>query len=177
VVLKHKRQPGLARAEAERVRNTFKKQLCVEMLKEGFHASFRQLDRILKLQTAERHRLGAEHPVWERPLLHQEHSKLEYLCRKLTRAELAERGHDARALYASYFDLANYFILTDDSWLSDFFFDKCLSIAEQSGGGGERANSDRQREAEAQCNLGFSYERRSKHIRPNKLFSLTNLNN
>jgi hypothetical protein len=92
VILRHTRQPSLRRNEAEKMRNTFKKQLCVEMLKEGFHSSFRELDLILKLQISERNRVGSEHPVWDRPLLHQENYKLEYLCKKLNKAELAQRN-------------------------------------------------------------------------------------
>lgn len=61
------------------------------MLKDGFHKSFRELDFIIKLQIQERYRVGSEHPVWEKPLLDNEHDKLEYLCKKLTESELSER--------------------------------------------------------------------------------------
>jgi hypothetical protein len=166
-VLRHNRQPSLTRNEAERMRNTYKRELCIAMLKDGFHNSFRELDLILKLQVNERHRVGAEHPVWERPLLHQEDFKLEYLCRKLKQAETAQRKSEIKTLYASYYDLANFFILTDDSWLSDYFFNKCLTITEQHGA----SNLDKQREAEAQCNLGFSYEKQSLYL--NYIFAYT----
>ena len=62
------------------------------MLAEGFHKSFRELDFILKLQIKDRHRLGPEHPIWDRPLLDQEQNKLSYLCQKLNKAESAERN-------------------------------------------------------------------------------------
>ncbi len=62
------------------------------MLCEGFHKSFREIDFILKLQIEDRHRLGSEHPVWDRPLLDNENTKLEYLGRKLNKAESAERN-------------------------------------------------------------------------------------
>ena len=62
------------------------------MLSEGYHKSFRELDFILKLQIEDRYRLGSEHPIWDRPLLDQEHSKISYLGQKLNKAELAERS-------------------------------------------------------------------------------------
>jgi hypothetical protein len=62
------------------------------MLIEGFHKSFREIDIILKLQIEERHRVGSEHPVWNRPLLDCENVKLEYLCKKLNLAESSERS-------------------------------------------------------------------------------------
>ena len=74
----------------QRKKNSYKKQLCVEMLREGFHKSFRELDVIIRLQIEERYRLGSEHPVWDRPLLDQEPRKLDYLCKKLNLAERSE---------------------------------------------------------------------------------------
>ncbi len=127
------------------------------MLKEGYHKSFRELDEILKLQIEDRHRLGNEHPVWERPLLDQESKKLEYLCNKLNRAEASERAGDHKNLYANYFDLANYFKLTDDSWLADYFFNKCLNITES-----KNTTLEPQRKAETYCNLGLAFEKQSK---------------
>lgn len=61
------------------------------MLYEGFHKSYRELISIFKLQIEDRHSLGPEHPIWERPLLDYESEKLSYLCKKLNRAETAER--------------------------------------------------------------------------------------
>ena len=53
--------------------------------------------------------------------------------------------------------LANYFLETDDLRLSDHFFNSCLETALQIHGGlGKR------KEAEAHCNMGLAYERRSK---------------
>ena len=72
------------------MKNSFKKQLCIDMLRQGYHKSFRELDSILKFQIEDRYRLGSEHPVWDRPLLDQEHVKLEYLGKKLKSAEASE---------------------------------------------------------------------------------------
>lgn len=61
------------------------------MLYEGYHKSFKELNSIFKLQIEDRHRLGHEHPIWDRPLLDAEEAKLTYLCKKLNVAESAER--------------------------------------------------------------------------------------
>ena len=132
------------------------------MLKEGYHKSFRELDFILKLQIKERHRVGSEHPVWSRPLLDHEEEKLSYLCRKLNKAEAAERSGEFKILYTNYFDLANYFIITDDSWLSDYFFQKCLGITDGPGIFSDNRQLEPELQAEAECNIGFSFEKQSK---------------
>lgn len=76
----------------KRMKSCLKRKLCIDMLRQGYHKSFRELDLIFRLQIDERNRLGSEHPVWDRPLLDQEAEKLEYLCRKLNSAEAAERA-------------------------------------------------------------------------------------
>ncbi|RNA08109.1 tetratricopeptide repeat 29 [Brachionus plicatilis] len=154
--LNHHRQQLLDRYEKEKLKNTFKKQLCVEMLKDGYHKSFRELDFILKLQIQDRYRVGSEHPVWDRPLLDNEHEKLEYLCNKLTDAESSERTNEFKKVYINYSDLANYFLLKDDPWLSDYFFEKCLNIVQD-----KSHNLDDQFLAEAHSNLGLAHERQT----------------
>ena len=69
------------------------------MLRQGFHKSFREIDFILKLQIEDRHRVGPEHPVWDRPLLDQEPNKLEYLSKKLNKAETAESFGTIRCFF------------------------------------------------------------------------------
>lgn len=62
-------------------------------------------------------------------------------------------------VYSSNQDLANYFLLTDDIWLSDYFFEKCLTIAKK-----HYSSSDVPILADAHCNLGLAYERQSKYF-------------
>lgn len=83
-----------------RLKNSFKKQICVQMLFEGYQKSFRELDSIFKLQVEDRNRLGPEHPIWDRPLLDYEHDKLTYLCKKLNQCEATERDCN---LFLNYF--------------------------------------------------------------------------
>lgn len=72
--------------------------MCIEMLFDGYQKSFRELDRVLKLQMTDRYRLGSEHPVWEKPLLDQEPDKLSYLCAKLNLGEEAERARNFKKI-------------------------------------------------------------------------------
>jgi len=61
------------------------------MLRQGYHHSFRELCGILAWQKEDRERLGAEHPLHQRPLLDAEPDKLRFLCQYLNKAEEAER--------------------------------------------------------------------------------------
>ena len=54
-------------------------------------------------------------------------------------------------------NLADYFLLTDDNWLADYFYEKCLNLCLK-----QYASLGPQVLAEAQCNLGLAYERRGK---------------
>ena len=151
------------------------------MLGQGYHKSFREIDIILKLQIADRHRLGSEHPVWDRPLLENENTKLEYLGKKLNKAETAERNgkycynwvygeniklkcmivnqDDYQTVYKNYHDIASYFLIQDDTWLSDYFYGKCLKITQS------HSNTDKMKLAEAFCNMGLACERQSKLLK------------
>jgi hypothetical protein len=61
------------------------------MLRHGYHHSFRELHSILAWQKEDRERLGAEHPLHQRPLLDAEVDKLSFLCKYLNKAEESER--------------------------------------------------------------------------------------
>jgi hypothetical protein len=124
------------------------------MLHQGFHKSYREIEMILKLQIDDRYRLGSEHPIWDRPLLDQEYKKIEYLSMNLNSAETAEYDNNYEEILSIYHNLANYFLLRDDTWLSDYFFEKCFKIAS------DNLNDD-EKLAEASCNLALAYERQS----------------
>lgn len=57
-------------------------------------------------------------------------------------------------MYHSYLELASYFQKSDDRWLSDSFYEKCLSVAQT------YPQLDPQLAAEAHLNVGLAYERR-----------------
>ncbi len=74
-----------------RFRSSLQRQLSIDMLRHGYHNSFRELCAILAWQKEDRERLGAEHPLHRRPLLDAEPEKLRFLCQYLNKAEEAER--------------------------------------------------------------------------------------
>ena len=63
---------------------------------------------------------------------------------------------DLKLIYAAFHDLANYFEMSEDVWLSDYFFKKCLAIVTNG-----KTNWEIRKEAESHCNLGLSYEKQS----------------
>ena len=124
------------------------------MLRQGYHHSFRELCTILTWQKEDRERLGAEHPLHRRPLLDAEPDKLRSLCTYLNKAEEAERRCQYSTTYKSYLELASYFLKSDDRWLSDFFYEKSLTVAQTF------SQLDPKLAAEAYLNVGLAHERR-----------------
>lgn len=74
-----------------RYRNTYKHNLCLDMLQEGFHKSFAELFALIKTQNEERERAGPESILWNQTLLENEPEKLDTLKEYLTKAEKASR--------------------------------------------------------------------------------------
>jgi hypothetical protein len=139
------------------------------MLRQGYHHSFREFCAILVWQKEDRQRLGSEHPIHRQPLLDKEPDKLRFLCKHLNQAEEAARRcmflvslHKLNILilakssnmYKSYLEIASFFSKSDDHWLSDVFYKKCLSIAQT------YSQLDSELAAQAYLNIGLSYERK-----------------
>ena len=57
-------------------------------------------------------------------------------------------------MYKNYLELASFFSKTDDYWLSDSFYDKCLVVAKTN------SQLDPQFAAEAYLHVGLAFERR-----------------
>ena len=74
-----------------RYRNTYEHNLCLDMLKEGFHQSFRELFNLMEKQKADIGRLGTDSGLSDQPLLENEPAKLDQLKHHLTTAEAAKR--------------------------------------------------------------------------------------
>lgn len=74
-----------------RYRNTYEHNLCLDMLKEGFHQSFRELFNLMEKQKADIGRLGTDSVLSDQPLLENEPAKLDQLKHHLTTAEAAKR--------------------------------------------------------------------------------------
>lgn len=62
-----------------------------------------------------------------------------------------------KKVYVNNNDLAYYFLLKDDFWLSDYFFEKCLKTVQD-----KSHILNEEFLAEAHSNLGLAYERQSK---------------
>ncbi|CAF4370213.1 unnamed protein product [Rotaria socialis] len=150
----YEEQTTLQKEDTERFRSSLQRQLSIDMLRQGYHHSFREGCAILAWQKEDRERLGAEHPLHERPLLDGEPDKLRFLCLYLNKAEEAERRCQYSNMYHSYLELASFFLKSDDRWLSDSFYEKCLSVAQT------YQQLDPQLAAEAHLNVGLAYERR-----------------
>ena len=164
----------------DRYRSSLHRQLAVDMLRQGYHNSFRELCDILVWQKEDRERLGTEHPLHRQPLLNEEPDKLRFLCIYLSKAEEAERkcmflvflrklnililGQYSN-VYKSYLEIASFFSKSDDYWLSDLFYKKCLSVAQT------YPQLDSELAARAYLNIGLSYERKGWINSRNKIYT------
>lgn len=74
-----------------RYRNTYEHNLCLDMLKEGFHQSFQELFNLMEKQKQDIKSLGADSGLSDQPLLEDQPEKLDQLKYHLTTAEAAKR--------------------------------------------------------------------------------------
>lgn len=65
--------------------------LCLEMLKDGFHHSFCELFNLMKREKEEHQRLGPDSGLQDQPLVQDQPEKLEHMKVHLTAAETAKR--------------------------------------------------------------------------------------
>lgn len=144
-------QPELSKRQTTSYRNSYKHNLCLDMLQEGYHRSFDELFALIKQQEEERQQQGPESLMWSMTLLKDQHEKLDMLKRHLTLAEKAYRAGDFADVYRNRFTLACYF-QTTDKWLADHFFQTCLQTA------GEMSDGDGKMKAEGHCNVGLAME-------------------
>ncbi|CAF4506508.1 unnamed protein product, partial [Rotaria sp. Silwood2] len=149
----YEKQPSLQKIDTEKYRNSLQRQLSIDMLRQGNHQSFRELCTILEWQKNDREQLGIEHPHHRRPLLDGEPDKLRFICTCFNKIEEAERRRQYSNMYKSYIELASFFSKTDDYWLSDLFYNKCLSVTQT------HSQFDPPLVAEAYLNVGLVYER------------------
>lgn len=145
-------QPMLTKRQTTAYRNTYKHNLCVDMLQNGFHLSFCELFALMKRQEDQRLQAGPESLMWSITLLQDQHDKLDVLKYHLTRAETAQRKGDFQEVYRERYELARYFQTANDKWLADHFFDTCLDTSSlvTTDGGKVRA--------EGFCNVALAQE-------------------
>jgi len=93
-----------------RYRNTFKHNLCLDMLQAGFHRAFSELHMLMTKQRAAREAAGPDSVLWNEPLLENEQEKLESMKFYLMEAEEALRNGEFyleayQMKFTSYFNL------------------------------------------------------------------------
>uniref|UniRef100_A0A4W3HPK5 Tetratricopeptide repeat protein 29 n=1 Tax=Callorhinchus milii TaxID=7868 RepID=A0A4W3HPK5_CALMI len=133
-------------------RNSYKHNICLDMLREGYHRSFSELSALIHKLNAFREAEGPGSDIWQQKTLEEQHEKLDKLQCFLTRAEAAQRAGLYEEVYNSQLSLACYFKGTEDKLLSDYFFETCLKTTAMI------SSDERQKEAEANANLGLAYE-------------------
>jgi len=142
--------PILRKKDIAKFRNTYKHNLCLDMLTEGYHLSFCEMINLIRQQMEKREAAGPESFLWTKPVLQDQTEKLDVMKTQLTEAEGANRmGHFGREYKARY-ELAQFFKANeDDHWLVDHFFSTCLEVAMKVDDDGGKM------QAEGNCNVGL----------------------
>ncbi|XP_026854446.2 tetratricopeptide repeat protein 29 isoform X2 [Electrophorus electricus] len=132
-------------------RNTLRQNLCVSMLREGFHRSFAEFFSLLERWRASREAAGPGSALWQQRPLEKHPRKLEPLREHLTRAESAERAGQYVEVYENYLALARFFSEPEDRWIRYHFYELSLLSA------GKIKMDSGKREAEANGHMGEVY--------------------
>lgn len=154
-----KKTASFDKIDTSRYRNTYEHNLCLDMLKEGFHQSFQELFNLMEKQKQDIQSLGEDSGLSDQPLLEDEPEKLDQLKHHLTTAEAARRRGKMDQVYHSLLSLARFFEETEAFWLSDHFYGSCLKTSLKIRGDGRR------KESEANCNMGLASEKRGDLIK------------
>ncbi|XP_078481534.1 LOW QUALITY PROTEIN: tetratricopeptide repeat protein 29-like [Ciona intestinalis] len=150
-------KPAMSKVDTSIYRNSYKHNMCVEMLKEGFHKSFEELFNLIEQRKTKRLEAGVDSVLWHEKSLEEQSEKLDQLWLHLTKAEAALRVGKWEEVYAARHQLAQFFLSTGDQWLSDHFFKSALEFSLNIRLDGGR------REAEANCNMGLAFERNEQY--------------
>ncbi|KAG8453942.1 hypothetical protein GDO86_000532, partial [Hymenochirus boettgeri] len=136
-------------------RNSLKHNVCIEMLRRGYHKSFSELFTVIQKWNALRDAGGPGSAIWHDKPLETQQDKLDQLQHFLTRAEAAQRAGYYEEVYENQLALAQYFQNLGDRWLSNHFFKCCFQTATKIKTDGRR------KEAEAHEHLGLVEEENS----------------
>uniref|UniRef100_A0A8C6ND21 Tetratricopeptide repeat protein 29 n=1 Tax=Melopsittacus undulatus TaxID=13146 RepID=A0A8C6ND21_MELUD len=143
---------GLSKQEAAANRNSYKKNICIDMLRQGYHKSFSELFALIEKWNALREAAGPGSAIWQQKSLEEQPDKLDQLYHFLTRAEAAHRAGHYEEVYDNQLNLAYYFNDPEDKWLSNYFYEECFNTA-------KLITTDiRKREAQAHANMGLIKE-------------------
>ncbi|NXG12386.1 TTC29 protein, partial [Sakesphorus luctuosus] len=133
-------------------RNSYKKNICIDMLRRGYHKSFSELFTLIQKWNALREAAGPGSAIWHEKSLEEQPDKLDQLYHFLTRAEAAQRAGHYEEVYDNQLNLAYSFNDPEDKWLSDYFYEQCFNTAQlvKLDGG--------KRKAQAHVNMGLINE-------------------
>ncbi|XP_071609806.1 tetratricopeptide repeat protein 29 isoform X1 [Heliangelus exortis] len=143
---------GLSKQEAAANRNSYKKNICIDMLRQGYHKSFSELFTLIQKWNALREAAGPGSAIWQQKSLEEQPDKLDQLHHFLTRAEAAQRAGHYEEVYDNQLNLAYCFNDPEDKWLRNYFYEQCFNTAQlvKIDGG--------KREAQAHANMGLINE-------------------
>uniref|UniRef100_A0A674JM71 Tetratricopeptide repeat protein 29 n=1 Tax=Terrapene triunguis TaxID=2587831 RepID=A0A674JM71_9SAUR len=150
---------GLSKQEAAAYRNSYKKNICIDMLRQGYHKSFSELFTLIQKWNALREAAGPGSAIWQQKSLEEQPDKLDQLHHFLTRAEAAQRAEYYEEVYNNQLNLAYCFNNTEDKWLRNYFYEQCFSTAQliKIDGG--------KKEAEAHANMGLVNEEQGQFMK------------
>uniref|UniRef100_A0A8C5UGL0 Tetratricopeptide repeat protein 29 n=1 Tax=Malurus cyaneus samueli TaxID=2593467 RepID=A0A8C5UGL0_9PASS len=133
-------------------RNSYKKNICIDMLRQGYHKSFSELLTLIQKWNAFREAAGPGSAIWHEKSLEEQPDKLDQLYHFLTRAEAAQRAGHYEEVYDSQLRLACFFNEPEDKWLSTYFYEQSFNTAQlvKIDGG--------KRKAQAYVNMGLINE-------------------
>ncbi|XP_053922143.1 tetratricopeptide repeat protein 29 isoform X1 [Cuculus canorus] len=143
---------GLSKQEAAANRNSYKKNICIDMLRQGYHESFSELFTLIQKWNALREAAGPGSAIWQQKSLEEQPDKLDQLHHFLTRAEAAQRAGHYEKVYDNQLNLAYCFNDYEDKWLRNYFYEKCFNTAQLAKIDGGK------REAQAHANMGLLNE-------------------
>ncbi|XP_070804768.1 tetratricopeptide repeat protein 29 [Pituophis catenifer annectens] len=150
---------GLSKQEAAAYRNSYKKNICIDMLQQGYHKSFAELFTLIEKWNALREASGPGSAIWLEKSLEEQPDKLDQLHYFLTRAEAAQRSENYGEVYSNQLNLAYCFNKTEDRWLRNYFYEQCYNTAQLIKIDGGR------KEAEAHSNMGLVYEEQDNFLK------------
>uniref|UniRef100_A0A8C9NQU0 Tetratricopeptide repeat protein 29 n=1 Tax=Serinus canaria TaxID=9135 RepID=A0A8C9NQU0_SERCA len=133
-------------------RNSYKKNICIDMLRRGYHKSFSELLTLIQKWNAFREAAGPGSAIWHEKSLEEQPDKLDQLYHFLTGAEAAQRAGYYEKVYDNQLSLACFFTDPEDKWLSNYFYEQSYNTAQlvEIDGG--------KRKAQAYVNMGLIKE-------------------
>ncbi|XP_066488519.1 tetratricopeptide repeat protein 29 [Tiliqua scincoides] len=150
---------GLSKQEAAAYRNSYKKNICIDMLRQGYHKSFAELFTLIEKWNALREASGPGSAIWLEKSLEEQPDKLDQLYYFLTRTEAAQRSEYYEEMYINQLNLAYCFNKPEDKWLRNYFYEQCYKTAQLIKIDGGR------KEAEAHTNMGLVYEEQGQFLK------------